>query len=529
MNPAPEILSLDPVPRLLERARAELSSEFDFARPMRVSRAPGRLDVMGGIADYTGSLVCEMPLDRAAAVLLQERADREVQVFSFNLLDDHQPFTFRIPLAGLARASVDQIRKELDRPGRKWAGYLVGCLLLLHEQKLIDLNDAKIRGMNLALLSTVPLGAGVSSSAAIEVATMMNLIDHFQIARSALPLPPGEGWGEEAIDSRGVSDDENALTLTLSRGEREPQLDPMRVSAMCQQVENRVVGAPCGIMDQVTSCAGVEGSLLRLLCQPHELQAPLRFPDGIRAVGINSNVKHSVGGGQYGRTRCAAFMGHAMILAKMREMGAAGGKSLDRDPMNGYLANLDPNEYKMYFRSYLPEFMSGKDFLQRFGKTIDTATSVNPDETYPVQHAVDHHVLEAMRVRNFVEFLESACGLAPGPERDKLLNKAGHLMYASHLSYTNDAMLGAEECDVLVELVKQNERAGGMYGAKITGGGSGGTVAILCRTGKPTDDAIQRIMAEYEKRTGRKPEVFVGSSPGAWAAGTAVCPPRQAA
>ena len=84
-SPAPDFLSLEPVPTLLARTRAELSAEFDFARPMRVSRAPGRLDVMGGIADYTGSLVCEATLDRAAAVVLQERADRELQLFSFNL------------------------------------------------------------------------------------------------------------------------------------------------------------------------------------------------------------------------------------------------------------------------------------------------------------------------------------------------------------------------------------------------------------------------------------------------------------
>src|SRR5213075_2225097 len=88
-----QLLNLEPVPTLLARTRAALAADFDFKRPMRVSRAPGRLDVMGGIADYTGSLVCELPLDRAAAVVLQERADRELQVFSFNLFDEHKPFT----------------------------------------------------------------------------------------------------------------------------------------------------------------------------------------------------------------------------------------------------------------------------------------------------------------------------------------------------------------------------------------------------------------------------------------------------
>src|SRR5439155_3983130 len=240
MSPHPvPLLDLEPVPTLLRRVRGELGADFGgHARPLRVSRAPGRLDVMGGVADYTGSLVCELPLDRAAAVALQPRDDRDVQVFSFNLYDDHKPFTLRIPLDALASGSADELRRDFAQPGRKWAAYLVGCLFILHEMGLVDLRDPNIKGLNLALYSTVPLGAGVSSSAAIEVATMMNLVEHFSLR---------------------------------------DRLDALRVSAMCQQVENRIVGAPCGIMDQVTSCAGEAGTLLRLLCQPHELQPPLKI------------------------------------------------------------------------------------------------------------------------------------------------------------------------------------------------------------------------------------------------------------
>ncbi|HEX3359197.1 MAG TPA: hypothetical protein VHS31_19615 [Tepidisphaeraceae bacterium] len=483
MPPHPhQLLSLEPVPTLISRTRAELSADFDFGRPLRVSRAPGRLDVMGGIADYTGSLVCELPLDRAAAIVLQERGDREFQAFSFNLYDEHKPFTFRIPLDSLANSTIDQLRAELAEPGRRWAGYLCGCLFVLHEQKLIDLKDPAIKGMNLALLSTVPLGCGISSSAAVEVATMMNLIDHF-----------------------GIRD----------------RVDPMKVAAMCQHVENHVCGAPCGIMDQATSCAGEANSFMRMVCQPHELQPPLRLPDGVHVIGINSNVKHSVGGGQYGITRCAAFMGHAITLAKMRKIGEHAGKKLERDPMNGYLANVDLEDYKRYFRECIPESISGKEFLAKFNGTIDTATTVQPDVIYPVQHATDHHVFEASRVRNFCTHIEAAAKAGRETKEGGLsLDKAGHLMYASHLSYTNDAMLGAEECDLLVDLVRKHERAG-LYGAKITGGGSGGTVAVLCNTGDRANGAIAEIMSEYEKQTGKRPEAFTGSSPGAWEVGTA--------
>jgi len=287
-------------------------------------------------------------------------------------------------------------------------------------------------------------------------------------------------------------------------------------------VENVIVGAPCGVMDQMTSCLGEPGTLLRMECQPASLLPHLRLPPGVRVAGINSNVKHSVAGGQYGRTRCAAFMGHRIILEKMRQIGAASGRALEGDPMNGYLANLDGDDYKRLFRPYVPESVQGRDFLDRYGPTIDRATTVEPDVDYAVQHATDHHVLEARRVRNFVEALERASE-APTRTREqgKWLDRAGHLMYASHLSYTIDAMLGAPECDLLVRLVREREPAG-LYGARITGGGGGGTVAVLADEGERASAAISEIMAEYQRETGRTPELFDGTSPGAWHVGTAV-------
>jgi len=479
-SPSVNLCEMEPVTTLLKRLRAELSHDFARGKQIRVSRAPGRLDVMGGIADYTGSLVCEATLDRAAAVAVQGRDDRQVQVFSFNLFDNNQAFTFRIPLEALAETPIETLRTELGQPGRRWAGYLVGCLAILHQRKLVDLKDPAIGGINLALLSNVPLGAGVSSSAAIEVAAMMNFMDHLGLRRD----------------------------------------DPMLLASMCQEVENRVVGAPCGIMDQVSSCLGAESSLLRMICQPHELQPTLRLPTGIRVVGINSAVKHSIGGGMYGKTRCAAFMGHRIMLEKMREMGKANGAELLSDPMRGYLANLEPEDYKKFFRPHLPIHIEGKVFLAQYGGTQDKATQVDVEHTYHVLQASDHHVLEAMRVRNFVHHLETAAEMPAGSAQRKLpLDKAGHLMYGSHVSYTNDALLGADECDMLVQAVRQREHAG-LYGAKITGGGSGGTVAVLADISPRADDAIAEILKEYEKESGRRPEAFRGTSPGAWEVGT---------
>ena len=309
------LFDLDPVPILLQRVRLELADSFRADRPIRFSRAPGRLDVMGGIAEYTGSLVCQMTLDCAAAVALQERGDRELQVFSFNLLDEHKPFTLRVPLDSLVRHSAETLRKEFAEPGRLWAGDLAGCLHVLHERGFVDLLNPKVHGLNLAMLSTVPQGAGVGSSAAIQVATMMNLVDHF-----------------------GVRD----------------RIDPLTLAELCRAVENRIVGVPCGMVDRVTSGSGKSDLLSRLLCQPCEMQSPLGLPEGMRVLGIDSSVRSGSGVMLSARTRCAAFMGHKIILEKMREIGRAANRILERDPMDGYLANLTPDDYKKFFRPYLP-------------------------------------------------------------------------------------------------------------------------------------------------------------------------------
>jgi galactokinase len=512
-DPAHPLVALDPVPTLLGRVRAELSADFDPGRPARVARAPGRLDVMGGIADYTGSLVCQMPLDRAAAVAVQPRADDQVQVFSFDLLDAHQPFAVRVPLAALATADPVALRRGFAEPGRRWAGYLAGCLHALHAAGWVDLAAAAAGGgggggLNIAVLSTVPLGAGVSSSAAVEVATMSALVDYFGLARGDGPAA-GAALAAEANlaagDARAVS--------------------PLALAALCQRVENDVVGAPCGIMDQAASTCGVAGSLMRLVCQPHELLPPLAVPAGMRFVGIDTGVRHSVAGPQYGRTRCAAFMAHKVVFNLMRQMGAAAGRELVADPLNGYLANLDPDDYKRIFRPRLPDRVKGGEFLLKYGPTIDPATRIEPDVVYKVLRAADHHVLEARRVRKFAEFLDEANAMAPAAigsrDRGLALDKAGHLMYASHQSYTMDALLGCDACDLLVTLLRQRERQG-IYGARITGGGAGGTVAVLCEVGEATDKAMAAAMAEYAAKAGHTPTLLAGTSDGAWRTGSAV-------
>ncbi|HEV2764953.1 MAG TPA: hypothetical protein VGV38_18365, partial [Pyrinomonadaceae bacterium] len=149
--------------------------------------------------------------------------------------------------------------------------------------------------------------------------------------------------------------------------------------------------------------------------------------------------------------------------------------------------------------------MSGAEFLEKYKGITDPVTSVDPSRWYHVRQATRHPVCEHARVRRFAEILEGWRGLEQAEE-------LGALMYKSHKSYSA-CCLGSPGTDELVRLVREAGQSAGLYGAKITGGGSGGTVAVLGR--RDARGAVEEVAREYARRTNRDPLIIAGSSPGA--------------
>jgi galactokinase len=162
------------------------------------------------------------------------------------------------------------------------------------------------------------------------------------------------------------------------------------------------------------------------------------------------------------------------------------------------------------FASQLPEQLAGGAFLARYGSLTDPVTRVQPERIYPVRAATAHPIYEHARVERFRTLL-----LAGDTTNDGLA-QLGELMYESHASYSACG-LGTAGTDRLVALVRAAGPARGLYGAKITGGGSGGTVAVLARHG--CKHHVLAIARQYERETGRPALVLGGSSPGAAAFG----------
>src|SRR5438045_2331515 len=265
-----------------------------------VTRAPGRLDLMGGIADYSGSLVLQWPIQSAVHVAIQRHSGKTLRIASVPEAPDKTARLFEINFDELLGSDYSILRARFsDEPENRWAAYVAGAFAVLVREK----NAAFSEGVDVLIRSAVPEGKGVSSSAALEVATMQALAAAYEL---------------------NIAAEELAL--------------------LCQQVENLVVGAPCGVMDQMTAACGEANHLLELLCQPADLKGVIAFPEELQVWGLDSGIRHSVSGSDYRTVRTAAFMGYRIIAERaglaVQPGEARGHVRIDDPKWKGYLANI---------------------------------------------------------------------------------------------------------------------------------------------------------------------------------------------
>uniref|UniRef100_A0A0D9VC48 GHMP kinase N-terminal domain-containing protein n=1 Tax=Leersia perrieri TaxID=77586 RepID=A0A0D9VC48_9ORYZ len=494
-------------PEKQSRERVAASVFFDWEEEIHVARAPGRLDVMGGIADYSGSLVLQMPIREACHVAVQRSnpikqklwkhtqarqlanggAVPLLQIVSFGSELSNRAPTFDMDLSdfmdGDKPISYDKAKEYFSQdPSQKWAAYVAGTILVLMTELGVVFTDS----MSILVSSSVPEGKGVSSSASVEVASMSAIAAAY-VGRSLVTI---------------------------------------------MQVENRIVGAPCGVMDQMTSACGEANKLLAMICQPAEVKELVSIPTHIRFWGLDSGIRHSVGGTDYGSVRVGTYMGRKMIKCAASDLLSeslpssppmqSGDTNSDEYEEHGldllkseasleYLCNLPPHRYEAVYARDIPEIITGDEFLEKYGDHNDAVTTVDPKRSYCVKAPTRHPIYENFRVEAFKALLTAA-------KTDEQLSALGELMYQCHYSY-NACGLGSDGTDRLVNLVQeiQHRKTGGhsLFGAKITGGGSGGSVCVIGKNCLKSSEEIFEIQKRYKAATGYLPIVFEGSSPGA--------------
>ncbi len=369
-------------------ADAEFRRLFGGAPTVR-AEAFGRVNLIGEHTDYNDGFVLPTSIPQSTAVALAARHDGRVRAWSADLSDD---------------ARLEQFEIGHETPGRGWVDFVQGVVQALRADGLAA------GGFDLAVRSTVPLGSGLSSSAALEVALIRGLRQLFSL-----------------------------------------DLDDVRVAKLGQRAENDFVGAPVGIMDQMASSLAQPGIALFIDTRTLAYEQ-VHLPERTELVVINSGVAHNHAAGDY-RTRRAECERAAALL---------GVKAL-RDV--------------------------GVDALDR--------VMALPD---PVSRRARHVITENQRVLDAV---------AAARRGDPVT--LGRLFSASHVSQRDDFAVSVPEVDLLVELAAAEPA---VYGARLTGGGFGGSIVGLVQEGDASGVGA-RVAAEYDRRSGRQATVLVplGSGP----------------
>jgi galactokinase len=256
---------------------------FRFGRMPKVSRAPGRVNLIGEHTDYNDGFVMPAALEFATLVAAAPRGDRRLVVYSM-IMDETREFDLDRPAAHAPR----------DAPGsspsagageRDWSEYVFGVAVMLEK------SGRRLGGADLVVFTDVPLGAGLSSSAALEVS-----IAHALLTAAGLPF------------------------------------EPIAIAKVCQHAENDYVGMRCGIMDQYVSACGVGGHALLIDCRSLESRA-VPIAQNLRLVIANSNVRHRHAGGEYNARRAACEEGVRILrsyLGPIRALRDVTPKELER-------------------------------------------------------------------------------------------------------------------------------------------------------------------------------------------------------
>ncbi|MFF7470679.1 galactokinase [Streptomyces sp. NPDC008092] len=355
--------------------------------PDGVWAAPGRVNLIGEHTDYNDGFVMPFALPHVATAAVARRTDGVLRLHSSDVE------------GGVVELSLDALEPGTDR---EWTAYPAGVVWALREA------GHPVTGADVHLASTVPTGAGLSSSAALEVVIALALNDLYELG-----------------------------------------LQRWQLARLCQRAENVYVGAPTGIMDQTASACCEAGHALFLDTRDlSQKQIPFDLAaEGMRLLVVDTQVKHAHSGGEYGKRRAGCEKGAALL----------GVDALRDIPY----ADLDAS-------------------LERLGDEEE------------VRRLVRHVVTEDHRVERVVALLEAGDTRAIGP-----------VLTEGHASLRDDFQVSCPELDLVVEAAN----SAGALGARMTGGGFGGSAIVLAEAADV--DTIAKAVEEAFAAAGfTAPRVF---------------------
>ncbi|MEW6193550.1 MAG: galactokinase [Bacteroidota bacterium] len=263
---------------LLEKIEKKFKETFN-ATPL-IIRSPGRVNLIGEHTDYNNGFVLPAAIDKAIYFAISPRDDNQCKLISYDLGDSHE--------------------FDVDNPqftNKHWPNYLMGVVDQLNK------NGLKLKGFNCVFGGDIPIGAGLSSSAAIEGGLAFTLNHIFNLG-----------------------------------------IDKLELVKLAQKAENEFVGVKCGIMDQYINIFGHKGNVLRIDCRSLGYEYfPFEF-DNVSIVLFDTGVSHSLASSEYNKRRMECNEGVDSIKKVYNKVNSLRDVSIEM--INEFKTKLDPVVYK---------------------------------------------------------------------------------------------------------------------------------------------------------------------------------------
>ncbi len=422
-----------------------LSKQNTKKAPVFQFEAPGVLDVMGGIGEYSGSLVVTGAAEETQRVAVWATDSTDVTISSIDMAG--QEHNCGLPSNLLSEKSSGDLR-ELQRASNAACGdWAYPVLATIRQAIIMDRCPAPKAGMHILI------GDGFAPDA--------DLGRDYVRAVAALRAVMGlTGGAAENL----------ALAEIVAQA-----LQPIYGAAVMRTAITALLAPPKDV-------------LLQLRMYPQTYCDELALPQGVVVRGISTRLGRPTTRQRMLETRLCATMGHRIILDLLRRDGVP----VDTD--RHCLSSITPQEFVEKFRDRIPAKITRDKFVRDFGdlKGLD-GEGANSKGVYKARSRAEHHVYENKRVHDFA----TALARAGRTDREAALNDAGEFMYASHWSYSQRCGIGGVEADRLVKMIRECDAPGAVfYGAKVTSGGAGGELVVLMRDDDASNQALDKLIEQ---------------------------------
>ncbi|MHC5108417.1 MAG: hypothetical protein ACYTHJ_00895 [Planctomycetota bacterium] len=425
-----------------------------------VACAPGRLDVMGGSAVYSGSLALSVPLGGFACAVAQRRTDGRIVV---KYVQGENCETLEVGIAAVQNS--DGARQE------------VHGALDPHAHAVREVFDAVLTAVSGILSAGLPgdLGEGLS----VVIATTIDAT--------------GGAGRAGAIGAAVVATAETAMGRAMS--------DETAIRVFDATLPSWSA-VPVSASDVLSGMFGRPGYVAQIRNDPCGLVNSVAMTSDVTLCGIDCGVVNANAADKYWQMRATVEMGRE-LLSRIIKFDCPEKAQWDR-----YLSRITVQDFVEQFRDRIPTRIRGSEFIDKIGvENVDSCArgfvpgahaTIDRDGTYKVRSRTEHQIYEHERSLQFAHLM-TRLGRVDGTA---MLHELGELMYASHWSYGQRCGLGSIKADALVSLLRKHGENRDIFGAKITGNGCGGTVAVLIRESDVAREALHEALDAYHKQTG---------------------------